>query len=99
MPVHNEKEKGISRTDAPPRRDQAKQSIMEKQVNKLYIPRKINFLINKLIHIQYNIYNVYIYIVFYIRILAFIVSGEIISTIYIFIRRIFQFVIQLFFLL
>ncbi|KAL2720804.1 kinase D-interacting substrate of 220 kDa isoform X5 [Vespula squamosa] len=32
VPVHNEKEKGISRTDAPPRRDQAKQSIMEKQV-------------------------------------------------------------------
>ncbi|KAI4495270.1 hypothetical protein M0804_001471 [Polistes exclamans] len=30
--VHTEKEKGISRTDAPPRRDQAKQSIMEKQV-------------------------------------------------------------------
>ncbi|XP_076173301.1 ankyrin repeat-rich membrane spanning isoform X4 [Ptiloglossa arizonensis] len=31
VPVHVEKEKGTSRTDGPPRRDQAKQSIMEKQ--------------------------------------------------------------------
>lgn len=30
--VHNEKEKGITRTDGPSRRDQTKQSIMEKQV-------------------------------------------------------------------
>ncbi|EFN63057.1 Ankyrin repeat-rich membrane spanning protein [Camponotus floridanus] len=32
MPAHIEKEKGTSRTDGPPRRDQNKQSIMEKQV-------------------------------------------------------------------
>jgi len=32
MPAHIEKEKGASRTDGPPRRDQNKQSIMEKQV-------------------------------------------------------------------
>ncbi|XP_024945713.1 kinase D-interacting substrate of 220 kDa isoform X2 [Cephus cinctus] len=31
-PTHVEKEKSISRTDGPPRRDQTKQSIMEKQV-------------------------------------------------------------------
>ncbi|XP_078035636.1 ankyrin repeat-rich membrane spanning isoform X2 [Augochlora pura] len=31
VPTHNEKEKGNSRTDGPPRRDQTKQSIMEKQ--------------------------------------------------------------------
>ncbi|XP_011263943.1 kinase D-interacting substrate of 220 kDa B isoform X4 [Camponotus floridanus] len=31
MPAHIEKEKGTSRTDGPPRRDQNKQSIMEKQ--------------------------------------------------------------------
>ncbi|XP_076752387.1 ankyrin repeat-rich membrane spanning isoform X2 [Xylocopa sonorina] len=32
VPTHVEKEKGTSRTDGPPRRDQTKQSIMEKQV-------------------------------------------------------------------
>ncbi|XP_076638415.1 ankyrin repeat-rich membrane spanning isoform X1 [Colletes latitarsis] len=32
VPVHVEKEKGTSRTDGPPRREQTKQSIMEKQV-------------------------------------------------------------------
>nr|XP_033335869.1 kinase D-interacting substrate of 220 kDa isoform X2 [Megalopta genalis] len=32
VPTHSEKEKGNSRTDGPPRRDQTKQSIMEKQV-------------------------------------------------------------------
>ncbi|CAK9816866.1 Kinase D-interacting substrate of 220 kDa [Anthophora quadrimaculata] len=32
VPTHVEKEKGTSRTDVPPRRDQNKQSIMEKQV-------------------------------------------------------------------
>ncbi|XP_053986547.1 kinase D-interacting substrate of 220 kDa B isoform X1 [Hylaeus volcanicus] len=32
VPVLAEKEKGISRTDGPPRREQTKQSIMEKQV-------------------------------------------------------------------
>lgn len=33
MPTHVEKDKGTSRTDGPPRRDQTKQSIMEKQVS------------------------------------------------------------------
>ncbi|XP_076230105.1 ankyrin repeat-rich membrane spanning isoform X1 [Nomia melanderi] len=32
VPTHIEKDKGTSRTDGPPRRDQTKQSIMEKQV-------------------------------------------------------------------
>lgn len=33
VPTHVEKDKTTSRTDGPPRRDQTKQSIMEKQVS------------------------------------------------------------------
>lgn len=33
VPAHIDKEKGTSRTDGPSRRDQTKQSIMEKQVS------------------------------------------------------------------
>lgn len=33
VPTHVEKDKGNSRTDGAPRRDQTKQSIMEKQVS------------------------------------------------------------------